>query len=546
MLAMSRRPDSQPPQSQQRGAEEKSVAALAALLGAALRGEGSVRLRGVQQDSRRVEAGDLFVALRGATSDGARYAASAVERGAAALMIDRDGAQRLGDMPVPVVEVDQPREALARAAAWVYGEPTQAMNVVGITGTNGKTTCAHLIDACLRAAGVRPGIVGTLGYRFEQLTGALNHTSPEADELQRIAANMRQAGATHVVMEVSSIALAAQRVRQVSFDVAVFTNLSQDHLDYHGSMRAYAEAKERLFLEHEPSVVVINIDDPYGEALADRLAQLRPSMELLRVTAQARPQAAQLWPKRVETTPRGIALELCAPSGELELFSPLIGAHNVSNLLCTLGVVEGLGLDLALAAKALEQLEQVAGRLERCDDPNDDDIVAVVDYAHTPDALARVLASLRPLTQGRLWCVFGCGGDRDRDKRAPMGEAVARGADVAVVTNDNPRSEDPSSIASAVCEGLKAGGAEQTAAGRRDSRGWDESARSSRFWIELDRAHAIAQVVAAARAGDLVLIAGKGHEPYQIIGAAVASFDDREQLRTALAKRRRSSAGGGH
>jgi len=510
MLAMTRDPDKANPDARA-GA---TLGHLAELLGGALRGDPDVSVGGVQQDSRRVLPGDLFAALRGATADGLAYAPAAVERGAAALLVDRG---REVDAVVPVIAVDDSRAALPLASAEVYGRPTERMQVVGITGTNGKTTTAHILEQAL--SGVRVGIIGTLGYRFEQLEGPLIHTSPEADELQRIAATMLERGATHLVMEVSSIALAAQRVAEVAFDVAVFTNLTQDHIGWHGSMHNYATAKERLFVEHRPSTCVVNIDDSFGVQLAETIAAAGYG-RLIRVSAQpgepapdqVRPSAAPVW------VDGGVQLALWVGEVEVELTAPLVGAHNVSNLVCALGVVLALGLDADHAAAALASLRQVPGRLERCSGA-DDDIIGLVDYAHTPDALRSVLASVR-VPGASVWCVFGCGGDRDASKRGPMGEAVAAGADVAIVTSDNPRSEDPQIIADAILAGLRGGGA-------------------SDVRVELDRRKAIALAVDAAARGDVVLVAGKGHEPHQVIADQVVVFDDRLELREALSKRRR-------
>ncbi|MBI4703686.1 MAG: UDP-N-acetylmuramoyl-L-alanyl-D-glutamate--2,6-diaminopimelate ligase [Deltaproteobacteria bacterium] len=491
----------------------------AALPAASLRGaapERAARLgvRGVRQDSRRIEPGEIFVALRGVRSDGARFIADAAARGAVAVMLARGHDAALAGLPC--LEVAEPRYALARAAAIVYGEPTRRLEVVGITGTNGKTTTAHLLQACIDAGGGRAGIAGTLGCRFADFALGAGLTSPEADDLQRFAAELVGRGATHMVMEVSSVALEAQRVAEVAFRVALFTNLTQDHLDYHGTMERYGAAKERLFVEHAPAAAVINVDDPFGATLAARL-RATGRMPVVRVSCSAE-AAVEVKALRVEPSARGMALRVRWDGSEMELDLPLVGRHNAYNALCALGAIHALGLSPEQAAVALRAAPVVPGRLERCDDPARDDIVALVDYAHTPDALARVLDSLRPLCRGELWCVFGCGGDRDPDKRAPMGEAVAARADRAIVTNDNPRSEDPRAIAAAVARGLTGGGA--------------------RHEIELERARAIDRAVTAARPGDVVLVAGKGHESYQVVGERVLDFDDRIELRRALLRRR--------
>jgi len=466
-----------------------------------------------------VRMGDLFVALRGGQVDGMRFAPAAVEAGAVAVLVERtaDLAEPdLVSLGVPVLLVDVVRPALARAAAEVHGRPTERVPVVGITGTNGKTTCSHLVAQCLRGAGQVPGIVGTLGYHGAGVDGALIHTSPEADELQRVARELVDAGVSHLVMEVSSIALAADRVREVAFDVVAFTNLTQDHLDWHGSMEAYAAAKEQLFFDHGAGMAVVVVDQPFGRQLADRLERTTDT-RLIRVSSDP-DQPADVRALRRRLTLGGLELVLAVDAEEHHVTAPLPGEHNVQNLLCATAIAKALGLDLPSALAALATAPQVPGRLELVSGAADD-VAGLVDYAHTPDALERVLAAVRPHVDGKLWCVFGCGGDRDPSKRGPMGRAVALGADVAVVTNDNPRSEDPRVIADAIVAGLVEAG-------------------TSSYRVELDRERAIALAVVEAEPGDVVVVAGKGHETYQIIGETVASFDDRVALREALRQRR--------
>jgi UDP-N-acetylmuramoyl-L-alanyl-D-glutamate--2,6-diaminopimelate ligase len=475
-------------------------------------GSGDVLISGVHHDSRRVGPGDLFVARAGARARGSDFVQDAEARGARAVLCAPGEARPATGLPI-VEAADVPR-ALAFAAAAVYGHPTFGLDVVGITGTNGKTTTAHLVRAAIDAAGGRTGIIGTLGYRFGDLDVEATHTSPEADELARLAAAMLARGATHLAMEVSSIAVAQKRVEAVHFRVAAFTNLTQDHLDFHGSMQAYADAKARLFLELGPALSVVNVDDPFGVELARRLGE---GAQLSRYSADPGAASAEVHPLEKSHTAEGIRLVVRAPAGSAEVRSPLLGAHNVSNLLCAMAIVSALGLDLQAAAAALSRPISVPGRLERCDEADRDDVVVLVDYAHTPDALARVLVSVRGLSAGRVVCVFGCGGDRDPTKRPLMGEAVGRAADAAIVTNDNPRSEDPRAIADAILPGIARGTAEVS--------------------VELDRREAIRRAVLEAKSGDLVLIAGKGHEPYQIVGATTLPFDDRAEARAALKER---------
>jgi UDP-N-acetylmuramoyl-L-alanyl-D-glutamate--2,6-diaminopimelate ligase len=502
--------------------------------GAALvSGDGKAAIAGVRHDSRRVEPGDLFVARAGARATGEEFIAEALGRGAKAVLVAKgSSADTGGAARVEAVDV---AKALAFAAEAVYGFPTRALEVVGITGTNGKTTTSYLVQACINACGGRAGIVGTLGYRFEDLDLPASHTSPEADELARLAASMRARGATHLVMEVSSIAVAAARVEATRFRAGAFTNLTQDHLDYHGTMEAYAAAKERLFTELSTSAAAVNVDDAFGAGLAGRLlkagvegaqadeVELCPSSSVARMARFSAKRGAaageaEIAPVELSHSPAGIAMIARTPAGNVTIRSQLIGAHNASNLLAALSIVWLLGLDVRRAAEALSGPIRVPGRLERCDEPGADDVVVLVDYAHTPDALARVLESVRALGSGRITCVFGCGGDRDPTKRPLMGEAVGRGADAAIVTNDNPRSEDPEAIARAILPGLEGGRASVS--------------------VELDRARAIEKAVLEAAPGDVVLIAGKGHEPYQIIGGETFPFDDREQAKRALAARR--------
>ncbi len=490
-------------------------------------GDPEAFVTGVHHDSRRVSSGDLFVARPGARTSGERFVADAIERGAKGVLAQRgasvetNGAAR--------IEAEDVASALAYASAAVYGHPTFALEVVGVTGTNGKTTTTHLVQTCLAATGHRAGIVGTLGYRFGDVDLAATHTSPEADELARIAAAMHLRGATHLVMEVSSIALAARRVEAVRFRVAAFLNLTQDHLDYHGTMETYAEAKARLFVDLGPGAAAINVDDPFGPDLVRRLAPggiggpKAATIARFSTKPGATVEEADIAPITVTYTAAGISLVARTPAGEITITSPLVGAHNVQNLLATVAICWLLDVDLKDAAAALSGPVRVPGRLERCDDPARDDVIVLVDYAHTPDALDRVLQSVRAFGQGRVFCVFGCGGDRDPKKRPLMGEAVARGADEAIVTNDNPRSEDPRAIAEAILPGLAGGRAI--------------------VHVELDRAKAIERAVLEAMPGDVVLVAGKGHEPYQIMGSVTLPFDDRVEAERALALRRSTRGG---
>jgi UDP-N-acetylmuramoyl-L-alanyl-D-glutamate--2,6-diaminopimelate ligase len=479
-------------------------------------GDPSLRVFGVQHDSRRVLPGDLFVIKKGEHHDGRVFLEQALARGAVAVLAADEVAG------VPLLRTDDLPGAFANAAAAVYGHPAFSLDIVGITGTNGKTTTSHLVRTAIDGAHGKPltGIVGTVGHTFGGQTIDASHTTPEADELARVLAVMRKRGATHVAMEVSSIALVLRRVAAVRFRVAAFTNLTQDHLDFHGSMEAYAAAKMELFTKMGPGLAVVNVSDPFGAQIA-----AAAKCKVLRVRTRA--GDADVYPEHVEASPAGMRIRAVTPEGKIEIATRLVGAHNVENLLVTMGIVSVLGLDVERAAAALATETGAPGRLERCDGPGDD-VIVLVDYAHTPDALGRVLDAVG--SANRIICVFGCGGDRDPTKRSPMGEAVGARADVAIVTSDNPRTEDPVAIAEPVERGV-AGALPKIdrtaiAAGERG------------YVVELDRRAAIETAIAQARSGDVVLIAGKGHEDYQIIGTEKRPFDDRVEARRALEQRR--------
>ena len=501
--------------------------------GARLVGRGDVVVTGVRQDSRRVRPGDLFCVRRGQHADGAKFVLDAKRAGAVAVLAEEGVAVEPHELPIILVQ--NATIGLAVASAAVYEHPSFGLEVIGITGTNGKTTTTHLVRAAIDGVLREPrcGLIGTVGYRYRDLFIDAAHTTPEADELARAMLLMRRSGATQIAMEVSSIAIELGRVHAVRWTVAAFTNLTQDHLDFHGTMEAYGEAKAKLFLAG-PQHAVICIDGAFGRALADRVEatsvrlhsthDLAAARGVLRVSAKVGTEDADIVPTRLALDARGIHATLRTPRGELELRSPLVGAHNVENLVVALGIVHVLGLDLRTAAEALAEERGAPGRLERCDGPADD-LSVLVDYAHTPDALARALDALRAVSSSRVICVFGCGGDRDPHKRGPMGRAVAERADVVVVTSDNPRSEAPEAIAAPIVEAVIAA----KSAAFDGERG---------YFVELDRRAAIDRAIALARPGDTVLVAGKGHEDYQIVGTEKRHFDDREEARRALSERR--------
>jgi UDP-N-acetylmuramyl-tripeptide synthetase len=444
---------------------------------------------------------------------------------------------------VALLTAPDTRTALARIAARFHGHPADDLLLIGITGTNGKTTVTYLVDRILSAAGFRVGVIGTIHYRYGDTVTDAPMTTPEAPDLQRILAEMREAGITHVVMEASSHALdpATARLHGCRFDVGVFTNLSQDHLDFHHDMETYWGCKKRLFTHHltdgdRPGFAVINLDDPRGRSLA---AELDGPV----VTTGNGPDCAVTARVR-RTDVTGITARFQTPAGAFDCRSPLSGDHNLENLLSAVGAGTALSLPPAAMAAGIESVAAVPGRLERViSDPHDPRTV-FVDYAHTPDALKNVLTALRPLTRGRLICVFGCGGDRDRDKRPKMGRIAATLSDLAVVTSDNPRSEPPLSIIEEILPGVGMGGerraedrGQRTENGKRktEARG-EETVEGGRrgFLVESDRRKAIHLAVTEARDGDVVLIAGKGHETYQILGDRTIDFDDRQVALEAL------------
>ena len=503
------------PSAHRDGLTVSAVRDLLASDGAVLYGDGAVLVSSVYQDSRRVELGSLFAARTGEKARGAEYVMRAIEKGARAVLLERGGATRdeCSAWGVPVIEVVDVRRHLSRVAEAVYGNPSRVLPLVGITGTNGKTTTALLVERALLAAGAKPGRLGTIGSSFDGVEAESNLTTPEADDLSRFLAQVRDAAGTHVVMEVSSHSIAQGRVSGLQFAVAAFTNLTQDHLDFHGTMAEYAATKRRLFTEWTPGVSVINTQDAAGNDFA---AAAR-SPRVIRVGVEA---DCEVRPVNVVFDALGIRGDVLVAGRAVSVSTRLVGEHNLENLLLAVGIIAGLDVDLEAAVRGWSDVA-VPGRLERCDAP-EDDVVVLVDYAHTPDALERALTAVRPLTRGKLHCVFGCGGDRDPLKRPKMGAAVGRLADRIILTNDNPRTERPEAIASAIEAGLRSVGAD--------------------YELVLDRAKAIALAVESANPGDVVLLAGKGHEPYQLIGTVKHPFDDRVEARKALRVRRGEGA----
>jgi UDP-N-acetylmuramoyl-L-alanyl-D-glutamate--2,6-diaminopimelate ligase len=458
----------------------------------AVTGALDTEIKGVRFDSREVYPGDLFVALRGGRLDGRDFIGEAVRKGASAVV--SEGEVRTG-LPVPSVLVDDGREALASISNIFYGRPSEAMTVVGVTGTNGKTTTAYLLKSVLEAAGYKVGLTGTVGYQVGEMCHPAPHTTPEASVLQGLFREMLDAGCTHVVSEVSSHALAQKRVEHTAFKAAVFTNLTREHLDYHVTMDEYFHAKKRLFEDLLAGPAIINMDDPYGAKLLDDIKGDRLTFGIR--------SDADLTATGIEDTPGGLGFRLHFGEKDYSVASPLLGLVNVYNILASIGVAFALGLRWAHVDQGIRNVRRVAGRFEKVD--LGQDFLCLVDYAHTEDALERLIANARELAPGRVITVFGCGGERDRGKRPAMG-AVATGlSDLVFITSDNPRGEDPAGIIREIEAGTG----------------------KSNYSVVPDRGEAIKEAVNAARASDVVLIAGKGHEDYQEVKGRRHPFSDR-------------------
>jgi UDP-N-acetylmuramoyl-L-alanyl-D-glutamate--2,6-diaminopimelate ligase len=462
------------------------------------RGDPAVSILDVAYDSRSVSAGALFCCVPGQRADGHDFARAALDAGAAALVV-----QRWLDLPATQVRVPSVRAAMGPLAARAFREPASAMTMLAVTGTNGKTTTTYLLEAIARRAGSHPGVLGTTGGRIDGDPIAIERTTPEAPDLHRLLARMRDRGVGLVAMEVSSHALAQRRVDGVVFDAAAFTNLSQDHLDYHRSMDEYFEAKATLFTPARTRLGVVNADDAYGRRLLEA-----PAVTLSTFGVES---DADLRANDVRVTPTGSSFE----AGGLAITTSLRGAFNVSNCLAAIALCRSVGVSDEAIVAGIAEVREVPGRVEPIEEGQD--FLVVVDYAHTPDSILGVLQATRPLATGRLIVVFGCGGDRDRAKRPLMGKAATSTADLTIITTDNPRSEDPTAIIAEIEPGaIEGGGA---------------------YVIEPDRRAAIASALAEAGPGDAVVIAGKGHETVQEWPGGTVAFDDRAVAREALRAR---------
>ena len=477
-----------------------------------------VEIHGVCADSRHVQAGDLFLACAGARAHGLDFSAQVLQAGAVAIVYEPPAAAHpalAAAASVPLLALPGLHEQLGLIAARYYQQPSQALDVIGITGTNGKTSCSQFIAQALDQAGARCGIIGTLGYGLYGELTAGERTTPDAVEVQHLLADMLMHGARYVAMEVSSHALDQGRVNGVNFQIAVWTNLTRDHLDYHGDMAAYAKAKQRLFMAPGLRHAVINLDDDYGREL---LAAIPVGVQIIGYTLNTT-TVQHIAPgtqhvvagSDLRLTDTGIDLHVQSPWGAGRLRAGLLGRFNASNLLAALTTLLALGVPFDSAVQRLEHVSTVPGRMERFG--GDRQPLVVVDYAHTPDALEQALRALRGHCHGKLWCIFGCGGERDTGKRPLMGEVAEQNADRVVVTDDNPRGEDPIQIVADIMTGMR---------------------NPDAAYLRRDRVQAIAFAIEQSRPGDVILVAGKGHEDYQLIGTRRIPYSDRLSVATLL------------
>lgn len=488
----------------------------------------------IHYKAQDVKPSGLFVAIPGLTTDGHHFIDEAFLKGASTIvcqksaglprMNHRDGYEVKKDSII--IEVENTRKALAAISSRFYGNPSESLFIIGITGTNGKTTTAFLIESILKKADLNVGVIGTINYHYSGKTYKNPMTTPESLDLQRILADMLKKGITHVVMEASSHGIDLFRIDNCRIDIGVFTNLSQDHLDYHKDMNSYWECKKRLFTENLNSgpkkgrtAAVINCDDAKGKEL----------LSLLTISSLTTGYSNNnmIWPKHFKIDMAGIVGKISTPDGDFEFKSSIVGKHNLENILSATGVGFALNIPLKAIKDGIEEISSIPGRLESI--ANDSDKFIYVDYAHTPDALENVLNSLKSLTSNRIICVFGCGGDRDKEKRPQMGEIAGRLCDLAIITSDNPRTEMPMEIISRIIQGtIKVSSHEYTPL--ELATGFNKKG----YVVEQDRRKAIRLAIKVSQPGDIVLIAGKGHEDYQIIGNKTVSFDDRDEVRQAL------------
>jgi UDP-N-acetylmuramoyl-L-alanyl-D-glutamate--2,6-diaminopimelate ligase len=476
----------------------------------------------IVHDSRKVKPGSLFVAVRGFNSDGHRFIPQAAAQGAVAIVAE--AVNRSASAETPQLIVDDSRKAMALLADRFYGHPSGKLRLIGVTGTNGKTTTSYLVKSIIEAAGRTAGLIGTIEYRIGDRVYPAPNTTPESLDLQQLLAEMAAAGATHCVMEVSSHALELGRTLGCTFAAAAFTNLTQDHLDFHASMEAYFEAKLKLFTGlPETAYAVVNLDD--GRA-ADIIKATRASVITTGMTDRA-----AIHPKgKIDHGIHGLDLTVETPAGPFPVRSPLVGRHNIYNILTAIGIGTALGIGQEVIVRGIADMKAVPGRMEKVEEGQPYGVV--VDYAHTEDALMRLLEAVREIAPNRVITLFGCGGDRDRTKRPRMGAAALQGSDLVIVTSDNPRTEDGLSIIAKIESGMT-GGIKRT---REQLAAMGPGARAG-YTVVPDRREAITLAVRIAQPGDVVVLAGKGHEDYQIIGRTKHHFDDREVAREEIRKR---------
>lgn len=487
---------------------------------------GKVKVSSITADSRGVKPGSLFIAVVGMSVDGHNYLAQAVDAGAVAVLVN--DASVVPELDVPVIKVADTTRVLGKVAATFYGKPAEKMTLIGITGTNGKTTCAYLLEKMVAESGGRAGVIGTINYRFAGVCKAASHTTPDPVKLQGLLAEMADAGVSHVIIEVSSHALLQGRVEGLNFDVALFTNLSRDHLDFHGDMERYFAAKKILFIQHlkEKGHAVVVVREGSRDDGA-RLVDILKKEGVRNIVTCGKNEMVSSANEQFSLA--GVEMEVDV-GGEIETFtSPLIGEFNVRNILAVLGVAKALDLRVAMMRKALAESFGAPGRMESVELPGNEHSKIIVDYAHTPDALQNVLETIKPLCKGRLFVVFGCGGDRDKGKRPMMGTIAAQFADLVIATSDNPRTEDPYHILAEIEGGMKMSGAKKVEV---EFLQW----QGKEYLVIESRQQAIACAINLAKRDDVVLISGKGHEDYQHIRSGKVHFDDRQVAKEELEK----------
>ena len=490
-----------------------------------IKGTTHIEIKGIAHNSKQIRNDYLFVAIKGSQRDGHHYLAEAISSGARAVIVEEN--QKIRE-EVTIIKVPDARLALAQVSGCFHQHPSHKLNVIGITGTNGKTTTSYLLESILKAAGYSPGVIGTIDYRFGKHHQVALNTTPDALALQRIMREMVDANTSHLILEVSSHALEQYRVEGINFDVVVFTNLTAEHLDYHKSIENYSKAKELLFTYYinqsskEKTYAVINHDDPLGKYLC--------TVTTAQLCRYGFKEGVEIKVKDTMVKNDGLSALIITPYGEIDIHSSLLGTFNLYNILAAVGAAIIQDIPIDVIKEGIAHLRSVPGRLEKV--PNKDHLTILIDYAHTSDALDHVLTMLRDLCSRRLITVFGCGGDRDNTKRGPMGKIAARKSDLAFITSDNPRTEDPMAIIEQIEAGI-----DQSESAKYCFQELKDSDQFKGYIIIADRREAIRTAVTLVQPGDILLIAGKGHEDYQIIGNQKYHFSDREEVTEALTLR---------